>query len=52
MDKSYQGYSNAALAVRAGTASPSQVQMVQEMAKIAGSKGQEARDALKNAGKG
>lgn len=52
MDKSYQAYSNAALAVRAGNATPMQVQMVQEMAKIAGSTGQEARDALKNAGKG
>jgi len=52
VDKSYQAYDNAALAVRAGTASSSQIQMVQDMAKIAGSEGQKARDALKNAGKG
>jgi hypothetical protein len=52
VDKSYQAYSNAALAVKAGTATPDQIWMVEEMAKVAGSKGQEARDALKNAGKG
>lgn len=52
MDKSYQAYSNAALAVKAGTATPDQIRMVQEMAKIAGPAGDEAREAIKNPGKG
>jgi hypothetical protein len=51
LDRSEQAYRNAAIAVAAGTASSQQKQLNDEMAKVAGPMGRDARDAQKKAGK-
>jgi hypothetical protein len=52
LDKSVQAYRNAAIAVAAGTATASQKQLNDSMAKVAGhGQGQDAREAQKAAGK-
>lgn len=47
MDKSNQAYQNAATAVAAGTATTLQKQLNDEMARVTGSMGRDARDAQK-----
>lgn len=44
-------YAAAAVAVAAGTASDHQIWLNDQMAKVAGTKGERARDAQKKAGK-